>query len=325
MSANISTFTSILGSHLREFVREQQACGYKYETAQVYLRQFDHWLIEHPCLPDSLPRSTVEAWTAKRLNEHPNTHFGRVSILRQFAKYLTRHGIPAYISPPRTGVMDQYGFVPRIFTPAEIQQIFHEVDHWPHFSHRPVRHIVLPEVYRVLYGCGLRAGEALSLRVRDVDLENGVLTILKAKFDKERLVPVAQTLKVRLQRYADTRGVRPPDEPFFSDEHGKPLTHAVVYKLFREILWRMKIPFIGGGHGPRVHDLRHTFAVHRLIHWYQQGVDLNAMLPLLSTYLGHVGIEGTQRYLTLVDDLLPAITERLEQLVGEIIPGGDLP
>jgi len=323
MTAEISDYTSILTPHLHAYVAERLACGFKCKTVQVHLRAFDRWLTAHPCPPDTLPRATVEAWIAKQPNEQPNTHCGRICSLRQFARYLIRQGLSAYLPPPRSGQADRFGFVPRIFTPAEVQQIFQEVDQWPYLPHRPVRHLVMPEVYRVLYGCGLRVGEALSLRIRDVDLTQGVLTIRKAKFDKERLIPVAPALHARLQRYAAARGQRPLDEPFFSDEYGMPVTHGAVYTMFREILWRMRIPFVGGGHGPRVHDLRHTFAVHRLIHWYHQGVDLTAMLPLLSTYLGHVGMAGTQRYLTMVQDLLPAITERLEQLVGHVIPGGD--
>ncbi|MHB0935024.1 MAG: tyrosine-type recombinase/integrase [Armatimonadota bacterium] len=323
MTAEISHYTSSLAPHLCAYVAERLACGFKCNTMQAHLRAFDRWLATNPCPPDTLPRATVEAWIAKRPNEQPNTHCSRICSPRQFARHLTRQGLPAYLPPPGSGHADRFGFVPRIFTPAEVQRIFQEVDQWPYLPHRPVRYLVMPEVYRVLYGCGLRVGEALSLRIRDVDLAQGVLTIRKAKFDKERLIPVAPTLLARLQRYATARGQRPLDEPFFSDEHGVQITHAAVYTMFREILWRMRIPFVGGGHGPRIHDLRHTFAVHRLIHWYHQGVDLHAMLPLLSTYLGHVGMAGTQRYLTLVQDLLPAITERLEQLVGHVIPGGD--
>jgi len=323
MTAKISTYTSVLAPHLRAFVAERQACGLKYQTAQVYLRDFDRWLCEHPCLPDALSRATVEGWTAKRPNEQPVTQYGRVSLMRQFAQYLTRQDLPAYNPPPQQRYGNLPVFVPRIFTPTEIQQIFEVVDHWPHCTRRLVQALVLPEIYRVLYGCGLRVGEALSLRVGDVDLAHGVLTIRKAKFNKERVIPVAPALQTRLQRYADARGQRPLDETFFANEWGEPLTHAVIYKTFREILWRLHIPFEGGGHGPRVHDLRHTFAVHRLIHWYHEQADLNAMLPLLSTYLGHAGMAGTQRYLTMVQDLLPAITERLEHLVGHVIPGGD--
>jgi len=325
MAAENPTFTSVLASHLEGFLRERQAGGYDLHNPRVYLRDFDRWISQHPCPPNAMPRATVEAWTAKRPNESGNTHFGRVCLLRQFARYLTRQGLSAYICPPRTGIIDKYGFVPRIFSRAEVQQIFHEVDHWPRVKQRPVRHLVLPEVFRVLYGCGLRVGEVMSLRVRDVDLEEGVLAIREAKLDRERLVPLAPSLQARLQRYAEARGVRPAEEPFFGDERGKPLTHAVIYCMFREILWRMKIPYVGGGHGPRPHDLRHTFAVHRLVQWYQQGVDLAAMLPLLSTYMGHTGMVGTQRYLPLVADLFPAITEKLEQLVGQVIPEGDLP
>jgi site-specific recombinase XerD len=325
MTADISCFASILAPHLHAYLHERIGCGFTSRTIQSHLRDFDRWLCLHSCPVDMLPRTTVEAWTAKRPNEHLNTHSGRVCSVRQFARYLTRQGLVAYIPPPKMAVADPYGFVPRIFTPQEIQQLLREIDTWPHHARRPVRHLVMPELYRVLYGCGLRVGEALALHVRDVDLAQGVLAIHKAKFGKERLIPVAPALQVRLQRYADARGSRPADAPFFADEHGKPMTHAVVYNLFREVLWRMHIPFVGGGHGPRVHDLRHTFAVHRLVHWYHQGADLTAMLPLLSIYLGHAGMAGTQRYLTLVPELLPAVTERLEHLVGSVIPGGDGP
>jgi integrase len=220
--------------------------------------------------------------------------------------------------------MRRYEFKPRIFTHEEIRRIFHELDHWRHFAHLPLRHIVMPELFRTLYGCGLRVGEALSLKVRDTDLEHGVLTIRHAKFDKDRQVPMAPSLTARLQAYADRLGLREPDAYFFPASNGGRLQHGPVYTLFRNILWKMEIPHIGGGHGPRVHDLRHTFAVHRLLEWYQQGADLNAMLPRLSTYLGHRNMEGTQRYLHLTADLFPEVSKRLDNKFGHVIPGGAL-
>ncbi len=316
-------FHSAFANLMHGFVAEKRAGGCKYRTEVVYLRDLDRFLLQAQCTSDKLPKYIVERWAEKRPNERPNTHFSRIGIIRQFALYLNRRGIPACAPPPKTGSPDQYGFIPRIFTQAEIQRIFHEADTLRHFSYLPLRHIVMPEIFRLLYGCGMRVGEVLALHVRDVDLKQGILTIRNAKFDKERLVPTSSSLRERLGIYSARLGVRKPDAPFFSDGNGKHVGHGMVYRLFREILWKMKIPHLGHGQGPRVHDLRHTFAVHRLLEWYREGAELNEMLPFLSTYMGHNGIEGTQRYLHLVPELFPEVTKRLETTVGHIIPGGD--
>ncbi|MEN6520066.1 MAG: tyrosine-type recombinase/integrase [Armatimonadota bacterium] len=315
-------FTGPFEDLLAGFVREKRASGYKYDTAIVYLLNLDTFLKNETVCPDELTKDVVERWTQKMSNEQEKTHYSRVSILRQFALYLSRQGIPAYM-PPREKMFCKSGFVPRIFTHEEIRRMFEILDNWRCFSDLPYRHLVLPELFRMLYGCGLRIGEALNLEVRDVDLTEGILTIRNAKFGKERLVPMAPTLAQRLKTYASKFGVREQDAPFFPGSDGRHLSHAVVYNCFRDILWQLGIPHIGRNRGPRIHDLRHTFAVHRLLRWYQEGADMGVMLPRLSTYLGHVGMEGTQRYLHMVAELMPEVTKTLEAAVGHMIPGGD--
>lgn len=316
-------FTGPFAQLLADFVREKRASGYKYNTEVIYLLKLGMLLEQETVSPAELPKAVAEKWMAKLPNEHANTHCGRICILKQFSLYLVRRGIPAYIPPLKSGRHSKYGFVPRIFTHEEIRRMFEELDNWRHFPHLPYRHVVMPELFRLLYGCGLRVGEALNLKLGDVDLAEGVFTIRGAKFGKERLVPMAQTLTERLRNYSSRLGTRSPDAPFFPGTNGRHMKHGVVYTLFREVLWKMGIPHVGRNHGPRIHDLRHTFAAHRLLQWYREGADLNAMLPRLSTYLGHCGMEGTQRYLHLVEELLPEINERLECSVGHVIPGGN--
>lgn len=320
-----TAFSSRLASHMAAFVAEKQMAGYRYKTGAVLLRDLDRFLAASrpEAEEEGLARDLVELWTAKRPNESDNTHFGRVCVLRQFAVYLTRVGVAAYTPPTNTGKTSRFGFIPRVFTHAEIERFFEHLDRLPHFSHLPLRHVVLPELFRTLYGCGLRVGEALDLTVGTVDLNQGVILVRRAKGDKERLVPVSPSLQQRLRNYAQLLGERPLDAQFFPDGRGERLTHAVVYKTFRTILWQMRIPHVGRGHGPRVHDLRHTFAVHRLLQWYQEGADFAAMLPLLSAYLGHAGMEGTQRYLHLIPDLFPEVVRRFEAEFGHVIPGGE--
>jgi integrase len=181
----------------------------------------------------------------------------------------------------------------------------------------------MPALFRVLYGCGLRLGEALRLRVEDVDLTAGVLTIREAKFRKDRLVPLAASLQVYLQRYHAEMGARSSDAIFFAAPHGRAYSTRTPYAMFRRMLRAAKIPHGGRGQGPRVHDLRHTFAVHRLEAWYREGADLSSKLPVLSTYLGHESIAGTQRYLQLTASLHPDLSTVLEQRYGNIIPRGE--
>jgi integrase len=178
----------------------------------------------------------------------------------------------------------------------------------------------LPELLRVLYGCGLRLEEALSLRIRDVDLIQGVLHINDTKFRKDRLVPPARPLVVRLQKYAATLGPRPADAHFFPSPRGGPLHGSGVYRNYRDLLQRCHIGHGGRGEGPRLHDLRHTFAVHTLLRWYREGADLQARLPVLATYLGHASIDGTQDYLQMTAELYPEIVSRSEAAFSDVIP-----
>ena len=184
----------------------------------------------------------------------------------------------------------------------------------------PVYLIAGPELLRVLYGCGLRLEEALRLRMRDVDLVQGVLHINDTKFRKDRLVPPARPLVVRLQKYAAALGPRSDEEYFFPSPRGGRLDGGGVYRNFRELLHRCGIGHGGRGEGPRLHDLRHTFAVHTLLRWYREGADLQARMPVLATYLGHASIDGTQDYLQMTAELHPEIVSRSDAAFSDVIP-----
>ncbi|TAJ76065.1 integrase [bacterium] len=163
-------------------------------------------------------------------------------------------------------------------------------------------------------------GEVLKLRVRDVDLNQGIVTVRQGKFRKDRLVPLALSLVNRLRQYAAGFENRPPDAIFFPAPNGGPFSLRTVYGLFRKLLLKCGIPHAGRGKGPRIHDFRHTFAVHTLLRWYRDGEDLDAKLPFLATYLGHQNLSGTQRYLHLTAELFPEITARVDAVFGEVIP-----
>ena len=242
-------------------------------------------------------------------------------VVRQFSRFLCRFGYCAYMPDSTLAPRGQSSFAPRILTHEEIRKLLQAVDTLEPTARSPLRHLIMPEVFRLLYGCGFRLGEVLKLRVRDADLDQGIVTVRQGKFRKDRLVPLALSLVNRLRKYTARFENRPLDAIFFPAPTGGSFSLRTIYGLFRKLLLQCEIAHAGRGKGPRVHDLRHTFAVHTLMRWYRDGEDLDAKLPLLATYLGHQHLSGTQRYLRLTAELFPEITVRLDAAFGEVIPG----
>ena len=314
-------FQSILAPFMEKFLQEKHACGYRYHEPTRIVRRFDDFLFQEGLTRCELPRSIAQKWLAKRAHESPRTHQQRIMVVRQFSRFLCRLGYSAYVPDFTLAPREQSSFVPRILTHEEIRKLLQAVDALEPTARSPLRHLIMPEVFRLLYGCGFRLGEVLKLRVRDVDLNQGVVTVRQGKFRKDRLVPLALSLGNRLRQYTARFENRPPDAIFFSAPDGGPFSLRTVYGLFRKLLLKCGIPHAGRGKGPRIHDFRHGFAVHTLLRWYRDGEDLDAKLPLLATYLGHQNLSGTQRYLHLTAELFPEITTRVDSAFGEVIPG----
>lgn len=310
----VKDFHSPLAAHITAFIAEKHACGCRFAAETTTLRRFDRFLCQHDS-GETLPRELVERWTAKQPHERPRTHKARLLVIRQFGLYLRRYGVEAYVPDSKLAPMVRLEFVPYIFTQEQVRQLLASVDRLPFDPRSPERHLIMPEFFRVLYGCGLRAGEVLRLRVADVDFEHGVLTIRQSKFRKDRLVPLAPSLTARLRRYSAAMNLHNPESVLFPNPLGCHYSLKSIYQLFRRLLRQCGIPHGGRGKGPRLHDLRHTFAVHCLERWYRHGEDLNARLPLLVAYLGHESLRGTQRYLRLTPAVFPDIVARLESFL----------
>lgn len=317
-------FESSLAPLMEQFVRERRAIGYRYVSGAAELKRFDRFLCDEAPDDETLLRSTTRRWLTKRPHESASRQQSRLGVVRQFAHFLCRLGHPAYVPERSLAAKDTRTFSPRVLTHTEICRVLQAVDKLTPTAKSPLRHLVMPEILRLLYGCGFRIGEVLSLRNGDVDLNRGILTVRDGKFGKDRLVPPALSLVKRLQTYnaaiLTTLGPRPTDAFFFPSYCGGPCRPGAVYVLFRQLLFRCAIPHGGRGKGPRVHDLRHTFAVHALLRWYRQGADLHAKLPVLATYLGHRSLQGTQQYLHLTAELFPEVTKRANAAFGDVIP-----
>jgi integrase/recombinase XerD len=317
-----SSFT--LAEAIAGLVTEKRAVGFKYVAEERVLTRFAAFCRTEFDHLDAPTQASVEAWIASagRRGVAPATVQALVAPVRELARWLHRRGIPAYVLP--TGTLPRPArYVPHIFTDPELAALFTQTDRCHYDVQVPVRHLVMPVLFRTIYACGLRVSEARLLRVDDVDLDAGVLRIRDAKGGKDRQVPVSEPLRARLADY-DVRVAAHPSQGngdwFFPGRAGQPLTVGNIEKNFRRFLWQARIPHGGRGHGPRVHDLRHTHVVHNLRLWFARGQNVAALLPVLQTYLGHSSIADTAYYLRLTAESYPDITARIQHVLGDVVP-----
>lgn len=313
-------YSGVLSKQIAAYIAEKRAAGCIYNTEAKRLSEFSRFSMGFEIQENSLPENVVKAWLERRPNDADKTVYYRFSIIKGFADYIRRTGGNAYI--PSNGDIPKLSFnkyVPHIFTYEEITRFFNVYADKREFrTAYAVRfHVMMELIFKTLYCCGLRMSEVTNLKREDIDLENGILTIRFAKFEKFRYVPMSEELtsdyKYYLNHYLH--------EPFvFPSSKGIRLNKNSVYEEFRKTLCLAGIPHSGRGKGPRVHDFRHTFAVHCLHRWTQLGVPLSSVLPRLSTYLGHNDMTATERYLRMTAEIYPEISDKLSSCFGHIIP-----
>ncbi len=314
-------FKGPFAEHIKNHVSLKQAIGYKYESEARHLLRFSTFTSEKYPEATMLTKEIVLDWCSKMAYEAQANQCARSSILRQFAIYMEDMGIGAYVLP-KSYYPTEEQYVPHIYTEDELQRFFYETDQCHYVSECPYRHLIMPLFFRMVYSCGLRSSEARLLKVADVDIEAGILTIHHSKKDNSRLVPMSDELTERCRNYsANVNMFSKETDWFFPGLNGKPMTVGNIYHNFRRFLWRTGISHGGRGKGPRVHDFRHAHACHCLKKWVLQGKDLAAYLPVLKTYMGHDSFEETAYYLRLTADVFPDISVKLERWYSDIIPG----
>lgn len=244
-----------------------------------------------------------------------NLH-SKLYALRGFCRYLLSRGYITRSPLPTQIPKEPEPLIPYIYSRAELQRLLQAAEkesHWCKLETPTLRTLLL-----LLYGAGLRISEALRLTLADVDLDQSLLTIRETKFYKTRLVPLgpdlSQALTVYLAARSERRHPSPPEAFLLTTRHSLPVTVQLAEDTFKRLCRKAGVRrkdesrFV-----PRLHDLRHAFAVHRLTACYREGGDVQRLLPQLSTYLGHVDIDSTQRYLTLTPELLSQASNRFEQ------------
>jgi len=317
------TYSGVLAQICKAFIIEKRAVGYEYRSEDERLSEFSRFSENYNIPSETLTEEVVKAWISPRPMESDRTRYHRFSTIRQFAEYMIRMGYAAYIpSSSELGKLHK-SFVPYIFTHEEINRFFNAVDSMQPFENTsaPRRHLVMPVLFRLLYCCGLRLSEATHLRGKDVDLKSGILTIHDSKFGKSRYVPMSEELTTACAKYAKTRLIGDSDDWFLPSRDGGYYGNRSVYSTFRKLLLQAQIHHGGRGKGPRIHDFRHTFAVHCLQKWTANGDDITTALPYLREYLGHENISATEQYLRMTAEVYPEISALMQEKYGYIIPG----
>jgi integrase/recombinase XerD len=235
----------------------------------------------------------------------------KFSTLRSFYRYAISRGYVNAAPLPAVTPQRPRNFTPYIYSHDELRRLLQAIGtvRCPRCSVEPN---TMRTVLLLLYGAGLRLQEAINLDSSHIDWGESVMTIYNSKFLKSRIVPFGPQLGAALADYAATR-TPPVGGQFFTRRSGHRINDELIQNYFS--ILRRHVGIIRSDvrrFQPRLHDLRHTFAVHRLTSWYQQGADVQRLLPKLSTYLGHVHIQATQVYLTMTPELLQEAGKRFE-------------
>ncbi|TKB12304.1 tyrosine-type recombinase/integrase [Desulforhopalus sp. IMCC35007] len=305
----------------QNYITLKRQCGMKYGVQERYLRQFDTFHYNNGFEGITLTKEMVNDFIYDH-NERPVSHHNKEVLMRDFAIYLADRGHHVYVAKVKTQLIRRK-FIPHICTDDEIRRLFRAIDNYPQ-ARRSYRNTVDPVLFRFLYGTGVRISEAVNLVLNDINVESGIVTIRAAKNMKDRLLPMADSLTRRIiifvngfHRYSDNKMWLFP-----SLNNGKigRMDKTTAYTHFRDYLLMADIPHTAVG--PRVHSLRHGFAVKCLKKWVLDGNDLTVLLPYLSAYMGHSNFRATQYYLRLTSDLYPEIVRRVEAEFGYVVPEG---
>lgn len=292
-----------------QYLALRRALGFKLRYENALLQSFLTFLEAHGA-------SVITTDLAVRWAQQPpdGTSCGwakRLSTIRCFARYHRAFDPRTEVPPPRLIPPCARHRRPHIFTDEQIALLMREA--------RGVRTAMLAESYATLIGLlavtGMRVGEAIALNDEDIDWRRALLTVRHAKFYKSRLIPLHESALAALRTYKARRDRICPcrrSQSFLVSSVGAPIHYANFHLVFRRLLRATRLDSHPGGR-PRLHDLRHAFAVKSLRDWYRLGIDAERRLPWLSTYLGHVNPAATYRYLTATPELLALAGERLER------------
>ena len=326
-------FNSIFKNEIIDFlnIRRTILGNSAYKHNVCYLASFDAFLINIDQQERKITETILNGWL-KTLVGKKRSKVGKVIIIRIFIKYLRSLGVSAH-DPIIPKSADDY--IPYIFSDEELERIFNAADNIIVTKRQPNPYIkiVFPMILRLLYGCGLRIGETLALRMENIDLEGGILTLLHTKNGKHRLVPMSLSLTEIMRKYCLAMGIIGfPDAFLFPSKNpARPMSIRSVRNRFDTVLSNIGIKLsyrnkcklpnrIRHERGPCQHCLRHVFVFKSFAQAQKNGRNIDDSIPFLSIYLGHDSLKETEKYLKFSSELFPKALELFENYAGMAFP-----
>lgn len=319
-------FKSPIAKYITSYLRERAIMGFKDDGQGMFytLVHFDQYLLDIKQSTVHLTKEVWDGWFSSLTGLKEKNLYKKYCTATRFAAYLCTMGVESYI--PRIPKLRPNRFAPHIFSHEEISNIFSACDRLrleKKYSSSIL--IAMPALLRLLYSTGIRIGEALSVKNRDVDFHRHVIRLNKTKNGKERLAPINASLETILREYIDYRDrirqehITLPDSPLFVSSIGKSFSQDPVRKWFKIAMEHAGIICIGTAAAYRVHDLRHTACVHAMMKLGNEGLDLYANLPALSVFMGHKSVISTEYYLRLTQEMYPDIMTADMSTTSEIL------
>lgn len=308
-------FRSSIAGDLNGFLQFKRSLGFRYARAEFTLREFDRFLVASAYKRLPLDQAALE-WLSGKPGRKPVSVSADAAVLRQLFAFLRRSPNRVVDEPYWPKLPTESVFVPHFLSQQDVLKL---VELCAGLNRPLFRAALYKALLLILYCTGIRFGEALRLRIRDVNTRSAVLFVDVFK-GRARWVPFHRSLARELDRYLAARvkfALAGPDARFFVGVNKTTLPVNTASGTLRGLFQLAGLKPAKGRIGPRPYDLRHAFAVHRLNKWYQQGVDLHARLPWLSAYMGHVDIAGTETYLNATPELLGLAASRLRRRYRE--------
>ena len=318
-------FASRLAPVFARYLALKQALGRKYAAERDVLAHLDRFLTVQPPARSDLTTETFALWCATLVHLKSGVRRKRMRIVRNLCLYRQRTEPGCFIPDPNLFPRPHTPLRPHFYTEQEFVQLLGVAESLTPTSTSPLR----AEVYRLalvlLYTAGLRRGEVVRLTLADYEPQDRTLRILATKFHKSRLVPLSRDGAREMDLYLKARRRLPhtPDAPLLCNCHGGPgpYTGAGLGQGLRHLFRCAGVRTLSG-QLPRVHDMRHSFAHHALLRWYRAGVDVQAKLPALATYMGHVSINSTQYYLTFLEPVAQSASDLFAHHCGSLLGWG---
>jgi len=302
---------SALSAALTEYLAIRRALGFKLYDTGLYLVQFVRFVEDEGTT--FITRDLARRWATQPQQASPAHWARRLAMVRLFARFCYALDARTEIPPPDLLPARYQRKSPYLYTDQEVAQLIKTAGQLP--SPRGLRATSYSTVFGLLAATGMRISEPLALERTDVDLDQGALTIRDSKFGKSRWIPVHSTTRAMLQRYDDLRNRLFPaalTPAFFLSERATRLTQWAVRYTFVKLSHQIGLRAPQDRYGPRLHDLRHRFAIRTLLDWYRAGLDVERRLPQLAAYLGHAHVNDTYWYLSATPELLALAAQRLE-------------